>query len=144
MYADNVAKVTNQRYRHITASDVSSDVDADRSGVHITKLDIYIGYTEDILKLCTRIADLPSLDRAILGLEVSNMYVRLTPLQLLRTDETTAITPSKHGPQPRGPISSPRESPRGQSLACKPWPNVFATRHTSISIPSWSVSNSHP
>lgn len=43
--------------------------------MRIRKLDIYIGYTEDILKLCARIADLPALDWAGLHVEVANMYV---------------------------------------------------------------------
>lgn len=50
MYAHNVAKITNRK--HITG--IMPDADC----VRITKLDIYIGYTEDIIKLCARISEL--------------------------------------------------------------------------------------
>lgn len=67
MYAHNVAKITN--HKHITG--IMSDADS----VRITKLDIYIGYTEDIIKLCARISDLPSLadDPVSLDMEVQWM-----------------------------------------------------------------------
>lgn len=64
-YAHNVAKLTNRR--HITG--VMPEVDS----VRIRKLDIYIGYTEDILKLCARTSDLPFLDPLSLQEEVSEM-----------------------------------------------------------------------
>jgi hypothetical protein len=50
--------------------------------VEITRLDIYVGYTERIIKLCARIADLPLLcaDPVALGLEIRTMSV-LNPLQ---------------------------------------------------------------
>lgn len=70
MYAHNIAKVTNARYRRITASDGD---DLDSGGIR--KLDIYIGYTEDILRLCSRIAELPSLDPFALEIEIGDMYV---------------------------------------------------------------------
>lgn len=87
-YTHNVAKVTNRRYRYISADatsdvDLDVDVDVDIDGMRIRKLDIYIGYTEDILKLCARIADLPTLDRAGLDVEVANMYVVLYLLRAL-------------------------------------------------------------
>lgn len=41
--------------------------------VRIRKLDIYIGYTEDILKLCARASDIPSLDPLSLQAEVNEM-----------------------------------------------------------------------
>jgi hypothetical protein len=41
--------------------------------VRIRKLDIYIGYTEDILKLCARTSDLPFLDPLSLQAEVGEM-----------------------------------------------------------------------
>lgn len=64
-YAHNVAKLTNRR--HITG--VMPEVDT----VRIRRLDIYIGYTEDLLKLCARISDLPSLDLLSLAAEVTEM-----------------------------------------------------------------------
>lgn len=64
-YAHNVAKLTNRR--HITG--VMPEVDS----VRIRKLDIYIGYTEDILKLCARTSSLPSLNPLSLQEEVSEM-----------------------------------------------------------------------
>lgn len=60
-----MAKLTNRR--HITG--VMPEVDS----VRIRKLDIYIGYTEDILKLCARASDIPSLDPLSLQAEVSEM-----------------------------------------------------------------------
>lgn len=67
MYANNVAKITNRR--HFTA--ITSGPD----NVRITKLDSYVGYTEDIIKVCARIADIPFLDidPLVLGLEVHAM-----------------------------------------------------------------------
>ncbi|KAE8379249.1 fungal-specific transcription factor domain-containing protein [Aspergillus bertholletiae] len=53
MYAHNVARVTNRK--QITHYIPGEEV------VSLRKLDIYIGYTEDIIKLCPRIADLPLL-----------------------------------------------------------------------------------
>lgn len=43
------------------------------------RLDIYIGYTEEILKLCARIAELPSLERDIasLRLAIASMSVKV-------------------------------------------------------------------
>lgn len=70
MYAHNIAKVTNTRYRSITANEGD---ELDPGG--ITKLDIYVGYTEDMLRLCSRITNLPSLDRLSLEIEVGDMYV---------------------------------------------------------------------
>lgn len=35
------------------------------------RLDIYIGYTEEILKLCARIAELPSLEGDIISLRLA-------------------------------------------------------------------------
>lgn len=64
-YAHNVAKLTNRR--HITG--VMPEVHS----VRIRKLDIYIGYTEDILKLCARASDLPSLDSFSRQVEVNEM-----------------------------------------------------------------------
>ncbi|KAB8238630.1 fungal specific transcription factor domain-containing protein [Aspergillus alliaceus] len=64
MYAHNVARVTNRKQitNHVPGMETFS----------LTKLDIYIGYTEDIIKLCPRIADLPLLshDPVALGLEI--------------------------------------------------------------------------
>lgn len=67
MYANNVAKITNRR--QITA--ITSGPD----NVCITRLDIYVGYTEELIKLCARIADIPFLDfdPLALGLEIYAM-----------------------------------------------------------------------
>ncbi|OJK05337.1 hypothetical protein ASPACDRAFT_20131 [Aspergillus aculeatus ATCC 16872] len=64
IYAHNVAKISNRK--QITSSML------DMEDVRITKLDIYIGYAEDLVKLCARIADLPSLnhDPVALGIEI--------------------------------------------------------------------------
>ncbi|KAI9924112.1 hypothetical protein MW887_007352 [Aspergillus wentii] len=65
MYAHNVAKITNRGQINGTIS--SSDT------VSITKLDTYVGYTEEIIKICAKIADLPFLgsDSLSVGLEVN-------------------------------------------------------------------------
>lgn len=65
MYAHNVAKITNRRY--VTGTIPGADC------IHLTKLDIYIGYTEDIIKICARIADLPSLEVDLVDIEVNEM-----------------------------------------------------------------------
>lgn len=53
VYAQNIAKITNRQ--RITSHIPGSE------DMTLTKLDIYVGYTEDIIKICARIADLPSL-----------------------------------------------------------------------------------
>ncbi|KAL4997215.1 fungal-specific transcription factor domain-containing protein [Aspergillus recurvatus] len=65
VYANHLAKLTTRKTLFepsITAFDI----------VKSRKLDIYIGYTEEIIKTCARIADLPRLasDLVALGLEV--------------------------------------------------------------------------
>lgn len=67
MYANNVAKITNRReFKAITPAP---------HNVGITKLDIYIGYTEELIKICARIADLPfqAVDSLMIALEISDM-----------------------------------------------------------------------
>lgn len=66
MYAQNVAKITNRRFRAITSGP---------DNVSITKLDIYVGYTEELIKICARIADLPFLhfDPQSMALEIHDM-----------------------------------------------------------------------
>lgn len=54
MYAHNVAKVTNRR--PVTQESISGT-----EHLSLTKLDSYIGYTEDIIRISARIADLPGL-----------------------------------------------------------------------------------
>ncbi|RAK87882.1 C6 transcription factor [Aspergillus costaricaensis CBS 115574] len=63
IYAYNMARISNRK--HI-------NYDLDIGNVKISKLDIYIGYAEDLIKICARIADLPtlSLDPVALDLEV--------------------------------------------------------------------------
>ncbi|PKX90829.1 Zn(II)2Cys6 transcription factor [Aspergillus novofumigatus IBT 16806] len=64
VYGQNLAKLTNPRLITAALSDLNH--------AEITRLDIYIGYTERIIKLCARIADLPLLygDPVALGLEI--------------------------------------------------------------------------
>lgn len=66
LYAHSVAKITNRR--QITPIPGAENLS-------LTKLDIYIGYTEELIKICARIADLSLLghDPAALGLEVRTM-----------------------------------------------------------------------
>ena len=69
MYAHNVARVTNRKQ-------ITNYIPGEEA-LSLRKLDIYIGYTEDIIRLCPRIADLPLLshDPVALGLEIHTMYV---------------------------------------------------------------------
>ncbi|KAK1138971.1 lysine requiring protein [Aspergillus melleus] len=66
LYTHNVAKMTNRR--PITPIPGAENFT-------FTKLDIYIGYTEEIIKICARISDLPLLsqDPVALGLEIHMM-----------------------------------------------------------------------
>ncbi|KAJ6078690.1 hypothetical protein N7467_008443 [Penicillium canescens] len=64
VYAYNMAQISNRNCN--TAIDVTVNSD-----IGIPKLDIYIGYTEEILKLCARIAELPSLKDDTLALRLS-------------------------------------------------------------------------
>jgi hypothetical protein len=65
-----MARISN--HNRITSADICVD-----SNIGIPKLDIYIGYTEELLELCARIAELPSLknDTLALRLTVASMYV---------------------------------------------------------------------
>lgn len=69
VYGQNLAKLTNPRLITAALSDLNH--------AEITRLDIYIGYTERIIKLCARIAGLPLLcaDPVALGLEIHTMSV---------------------------------------------------------------------
>ncbi|KAJ5082108.1 hypothetical protein N7532_011151 [Penicillium argentinense] len=73
VYAYNMARISNRK--RITSSENFS------TDTHLgpPRLDIYIGYTEDILTLCARIAELPSLqdDSVSLRLAIASMYVTL-------------------------------------------------------------------
>ncbi|KAB8255293.1 fungal-specific transcription factor domain-containing protein [Aspergillus pseudonomiae] len=64
VYAHNVASVTNRKQ-------ITNYIPGEEA-LSLRKLDIYIGYTEGIIKLCPRIADLPlvSHDPVALGLEI--------------------------------------------------------------------------
>lgn len=55
VYAYNMARITHSK-RIAPVEDHQID-----DGIGIPSLDIYIGYTEEILKVCGRIAELPSL-----------------------------------------------------------------------------------
>ncbi|KAE8349130.1 fungal-specific transcription factor domain-containing protein [Aspergillus coremiiformis] len=61
MYAHNVARVTSR-------SEITSHISSTEA-FSLTKLDIYIGYTEDIIKLCPRIANLPLLTQDPVALD---------------------------------------------------------------------------
>ncbi|KAJ5782764.1 hypothetical protein N7457_004538 [Penicillium paradoxum] len=63
VYAYNMARI-------IKRNRISADIVVD-SDIGIPKLDIYIGYTEEILKLCVRIAELPSIQSDTLALRLS-------------------------------------------------------------------------
>jgi hypothetical protein len=69
IYVNNVAKITNRRTIKLPVSLL------EHSGTR--KLDIYIGYTEELIKICARIADLPlvALDPLALESEIKTMYV---------------------------------------------------------------------
>ncbi|KAJ5612851.1 hypothetical protein N7510_006045 [Penicillium lagena] len=74
VYAHSMAQITNRK--RITSADVSP-VDDD---IGIPRLDIYIGYTEELLKTCGRISQLQSLkdDMLALRLAVASINETLT------------------------------------------------------------------
>lgn len=76
------------------------------------RLDIYIGYTEQILNLCAKIVELPFLqhDTISLRLAVASMYVsfRQSNSHSLTVPETT---PSSPGLTQTPIISFPKDSP---------------------------------
>jgi hypothetical protein len=93
VYAYNMAKISNRNCN--TAIDVTVNSD-----IGVPKLDIYIGYTEEILKLCARIAELPSLkdDALALRLSVATMYVLCLKVNIRRTNHyLPEMSPSSHG-----------------------------------------------
>lgn len=63
VYAYSMARISNRK--RITYSD-PTDIDIDPP-----RLDIYIGYTEEVLKICGRIAELPSLQDDIVSLRLA-------------------------------------------------------------------------
>ncbi|RAK99708.1 Zn(II)2Cys6 transcription factor [Aspergillus ibericus CBS 121593] len=71
IYAYNVARISNRRQINYDRLDICN--------VKITKLDIYIGYAEDLIKICAQIADLPlmSHDPVALGLEIHGIDTSL-------------------------------------------------------------------
>ncbi|KAI9375443.1 fungal-specific transcription factor domain-containing protein [Aspergillus egyptiacus] len=84
IYANNLAKITNRRVTRNSIPGLDNSSPA--------KLDIYIGYTEEILKICARIADLPLLssDPLALALEVNTIN---TLLHTWISTKTTYIVP---------------------------------------------------
>ncbi|KAL4893364.1 fungal-specific transcription factor domain-containing protein [Aspergillus ambiguus] len=64
VYAQNIAKITNR-------SRANNRIPGSEN-MTLRKLDIYIGYTEEIIKICARIADLSSLshDLVAFGIEI--------------------------------------------------------------------------
>ncbi|GCB27141.1 uncharacterized transcriptional regulatory protein C15D4.02 [Aspergillus awamori] len=83
VYAYNMARINNRK--HI-------NYDLNIGNVKISKLDIYIGYAEDLIKICARIADLPTLseDPVALDLEVHSID---TSLRDWAPTNTTYIIP---------------------------------------------------
>ncbi|CAG7970066.1 unnamed protein product [Penicillium salamii] len=61
VYAYQMARISN--HNRIAPTDISIDSD-----IGIPKLDIYIGYTEELLELCARIAELPALKNDTMAL----------------------------------------------------------------------------
>ncbi|KAL3463156.1 fungal-specific transcription factor domain-containing protein [Aspergillus heterothallicus] len=84
IYANNVAKVTNQRSVKSPSSIPEHS--------HTQKLDIYIGYTEELLKICARIADLPLLTPDPLSLQ-SEIKTINALLRNWTSTNTTYIVP---------------------------------------------------
>ncbi|KKK17587.1 hypothetical protein ARAM_003933 [Aspergillus rambellii] len=82
VYVNNVARITNRRKIGNSIPSVES--------LGTRKLDIYIGYTEEILKLCARIADLPLLssDFVALGLEINTIDTLLRNWTTTETKHT--------------------------------------------------------
>lgn len=65
VYAHSMAQITSQK--RIISADISP-VDDD---IGIPRLDIYIGYTEELLKTCGRISRLQSLEDDMLTLRLA-------------------------------------------------------------------------
>ncbi|KAJ5904037.1 hypothetical protein N7504_006420 [Penicillium tannophilum] len=65
LYAYNMARISNRK-RITAAEPCPADTD-----LGAPRLDIYIGYTEEILKLCARIAELPSLEGDVVSLRLA-------------------------------------------------------------------------
>ncbi|KAL4921610.1 fungal-specific transcription factor domain-containing protein [Aspergillus aurantiobrunneus] len=84
VYANNVAKITKRR--------VIKPSNPDFDKLSPRKLDIYIGYTEEILKACARIADLPRLSSNPLALELELNTID-TILRTWTSSQTTYIIP---------------------------------------------------
>ncbi|PWY69561.1 C6 transcription factor [Aspergillus heteromorphus CBS 117.55] len=84
IYAYNVARISNRKHLNSTMLDMG--------GMRITKLDIYIGYAEDLIKICARIADLPHIphDAVALGSEIHAID---TSLRTWTHSNTQYITP---------------------------------------------------
>lgn len=58
-----MARISNRK--RITYSDPAE------TDIGTPRLDIYIGYTEEILKLCARIAELPTLEDDMISLRLA-------------------------------------------------------------------------
>ncbi|KAJ0418042.1 fungal-specific transcription factor domain-containing protein [Aspergillus carlsbadensis] len=84
VYINNVAKITNQRMIKLPVSLLEHAC--------TRKLDIYIGYTEELIKLCARIADIPLLATDPLALE-SEIKTIDTLLRTWTSTKTTYIVP---------------------------------------------------
>lgn len=119
MYAHNVAKITNRRH-HLAAITTAPN------NISLTKLDSYVGYTEELIKLCARISDIPFLgnDSLSIGLEVHSMYplplnncmVRiLTAMQRRSSSKNNPKIKILHNPQ-RNNTGNPPPSPNSRSL----------------------------
>jgi hypothetical protein len=101
-----MAQITNQK--RITSPNISP-VDDD---IGIPRLDIYIGYTEELLKTCGRISELQSLkdDISALQLAVASMWANPSILrEFTYIDRSIVMKPLRPGPTPQ-PVASPRRA----------------------------------
>ncbi|KAL4797252.1 fungal-specific transcription factor domain-containing protein [Aspergillus venezuelensis] len=91
VYANNVAKITNRRLLRPKPPIPALDLETFNSAI-TPKLDIYIGYTEELLKTCAQISDLPLLetDPVALQEEVNSID---TLLATWTSTKTTYIIP---------------------------------------------------
>ncbi|KAJ5336008.1 uncharacterized protein N7506_004030 [Penicillium brevicompactum] len=86
VYAYQMARISN--HNRITPADISVDSD-----IGIPKLDIYIGYTEELLELCARIAELPASKHDNLALYLSVASINESLLNWTHTS-TPYVIPS--------------------------------------------------
>lgn len=85
-----MARISNRK-RITAAEPCPADTD-----LGAPRLDIYIGYTEEILKLCARIAELPSLEGDVVSLRlaIASMYVKFLAAPIYLTRKCHILTAS--------------------------------------------------